>query len=152
MEKRCWCLLKWLKSVICHTKVSKYILMIQMINSAGIPCVCHCVCTLGSLPSLKTFFCRRLRWSQRMQFLFARHFQIYSIFLKKSLVYQHFLFFKVLDKEKKGYLESEEIKNYLTQEGGSKNVYSIYLWWHRMITTPKCFCFAIYYWNSTHCD
>lgn len=32
----------------------------------------------------------------------------------------------MLDKEKKGYLESDELKNYLTQEGRNTNVFALH--------------------------
>lgn len=56
----------------------------------------------------------------------------------------------MLDKEKKGYLDSEELKNYLTQEGRSINMYlSIGT---KNDNDSKRLCLIVYYCNSTHCD
>lgn len=46
--------------------------------------------------------------------------------IRKTAFLLLLLFLEVLDKEKKGYLESEELKNYLTQEGRNTNVFAMH--------------------------
>lgn len=66
-----------------------------------------CVCVIGSLPSQRSFCFRHLRWD----LLRIPFYPLLVTFCSNHWCCQ------VLDKEKRGYVEAEELTKLLTQEG-----------------------------------